>query len=68
MLSRNRRKYRKIMVKFEETMRESNDLFKEEQKMLATSRRLAEENEYETLLPNSRALLTLTQPDVAALG
>ena len=41
-----RRKYRKIMVKFEEKMRESNTLFKEEQRILDISRRLAEQNEF----------------------
>ena len=34
------------MVKFEEKMKESNNLFKEEQKSIAISRRLAEQNEY----------------------
>jgi hypothetical protein len=40
-----RRKYRKIMVVFEENMRESNSLFKEEQRLLDISQRLAEQNE-----------------------
>jgi hypothetical protein len=42
-----RRKYRKIMVVFEENMRESNSLFKEEQRLLDISQRLAEQNEYD---------------------
>jgi hypothetical protein len=45
MLKRIRRKYRKIMVKFEEKMRESTTLFKEEQRILDISRRLSEQNE-----------------------
>jgi hypothetical protein len=45
MLRGTRRKYRKIMVKFEEKMRESNTLFKEEQRILDISRRLSEQNE-----------------------
>ena len=44
-LTPTRRKYGKIMVVFEETMRESNTLFKDEQKILDISRRLAEQNE-----------------------
>jgi len=40
-----RRKYRKIMVKFEEKMRESNNLFREEQRIFDISRRLSEQNE-----------------------
>ncbi|KAL9112293.1 MAG: hypothetical protein Q9227_003411 [Pyrenula ochraceoflavens] len=40
-----RRKYRKEMVKFEEKMRDSNVLFKEEQKMIEISRRLAEQTD-----------------------
>jgi hypothetical protein len=40
-----RRKYRKIMVVFEEKMRESNSLFKEEQRILDISQRLAEQTE-----------------------
>lgn len=34
------------MITFEEKMRESNDVFKEEQKMLDITRRLVEQNEY----------------------
>jgi hypothetical protein len=45
ILRRIRRKYRKIMVKFEEKMRESTTLFKEEQRILDISRRLSEQNE-----------------------
>jgi hypothetical protein len=33
------------MVKFEEKMRESNTLFREEQRIIDISRRLAEQNE-----------------------
>jgi len=45
LLTRSRRKYRKIMVKFEEKMRESNTLFREEQRILDISRRLSEQND-----------------------
>jgi hypothetical protein len=45
-LTCTRRKYRKIMVKFEDKMRESNNLFKEEQRILDISGRLSEQNEY----------------------
>ena len=41
-----RRKYRKIMVTFERKMQESNSLFRDEQKMLDISQRLAEQTEY----------------------
>jgi len=40
-----RRKYRKIMVTFEEKMRESNSLFKEEQRIMDVSQRLAEQTD-----------------------
>jgi len=40
-----RRKYRKIMVTFEERMRESNSLFKEEQRIMDISLRLAEQTD-----------------------
>ncbi|KAK5057753.1 hypothetical protein LTR84_011754 [Exophiala bonariae] len=40
-----RRKYRKIMVTFEEKMRESNTLFKEEQRIQDIAQRLAEQTD-----------------------
>ncbi|EXJ59696.1 hypothetical protein A1O7_03842 [Cladophialophora yegresii CBS 114405] len=40
-----RRKYRKIMVTFEEKMRESNSLFKEEQRITDIAQRLAEQTD-----------------------
>ncbi|KAJ9611453.1 hypothetical protein H2200_004637 [Cladophialophora chaetospira] len=40
-----RRKYRKIMVTFEERMRESNALFREEQRIMDISQRLAEQTD-----------------------
>ena len=40
-----RRKYRKIMVTFEEKMRESNSLFRDEQRIMDISQRLAEQKE-----------------------
>lgn len=41
-----RRKYRKIMVTFEEKMRESSQLFREEQRIVDISQRIAEQTEY----------------------
>jgi hypothetical protein len=40
-----RRKYRKIMVNFERRMQESNNLFRDEQKINDISQRLAEQTE-----------------------
>ena len=40
-----RRKYRKIMVNFEQKMNESTDYFHEEQKMMEITRRLAEQTD-----------------------
>ncbi|KAF7504162.1 hypothetical protein GJ744_002631 [Endocarpon pusillum] len=40
-----RRKYRKIMVKFEDRMRESNNLYSKHQRLLDISRRLGEQND-----------------------
>jgi hypothetical protein len=40
-----RKKYRKMRIKFEEKMRDSNVWFVEEQLAVETARRLAEENE-----------------------
>lgn len=40
-----RRKYRKMRVKFDETMNASNNLIKEEYKAMATAARLQEQNE-----------------------
>ena len=40
-----RRKYRKIMVNFEHKMRENTSLFKDEQRILDISQRLAEQTE-----------------------
>ncbi|PQE04669.1 IEC3 subunit of the ino80 complex chromatin re-modelling domain-containing protein [Rutstroemia sp. NJR-2017a BBW] len=44
-MSAIRKKYRKIRVKFDEIMRESNALFVEEQKADQTAKRLAQEND-----------------------
>ena len=41
-----RKKYRKMRAIFEQKMKESDQLFKEEQNAVETSRRLAEEKEY----------------------
>ena len=46
MADNHRRKYRKIMVVFEDKMRESNTLYREHQRILNISRRLSEQNEY----------------------
>ncbi len=40
-----RRKYRKIMVNFEHKLRENTSLFKDEQRILDISQRLAEQTE-----------------------
>lgn len=40
-----RKKYRKMRLKFEEVMKESNDLYVEEQLAVETAKRLAQENE-----------------------
>ena len=45
-LTTSRKKFRKMKYKFEQKMRESDQLFREEQRAHDTSRRLAEENEY----------------------
>lgn len=47
----NRKKYRKMRINFERTMRQSNDLFKLETKATAAIRRLTQENEYVTRPP-----------------
>lgn len=58
-LNHDRRKYRKMRIAFERKMRESDELFKSEQKALATIKRLNEENEYVMKLNlTSRAILT----------
>ncbi|KAM3075040.1 hypothetical protein ACMFMG_007500 [Clarireedia jacksonii] len=44
-MSKIRKKYRKIRVKFDEIMRQSNALFVEEQKADQTAKRLAQEND-----------------------
>lgn len=44
-----RRKYRKIMVTFDQKMRESNQLFREHVRVMDISRRLSEQNESVTL-------------------
>lgn len=44
-----RKKYRKMKHTFEEKMRESNSLFREEQKAMELARRLQEQNEWVTL-------------------
>ena len=40
-----RKKYRKMRIKFDEVMRESNENYMKEQKAIETGRRLARENE-----------------------
>ena len=40
-----RKKYRKMRIKFDEKMRQSNELFVEEQLAVETAKRLAQENE-----------------------
>lgn len=40
-----RRKYRKIMVRFEQQMRESSSLFKDQQRLFDISQRIAEQND-----------------------
>jgi len=42
----HRKKYRKMRMRFEAQMNESNALFKDEHKALALARRLQEQNEY----------------------
>lgn len=44
-MSDNRKKYRKMRIKFDEAMRESNSLFMEEQVANETVMRLMQENE-----------------------
>lgn len=56
LLTCSRKKYRKMRVRFDERMRESNTLFREEHKAIALARRLQEQNEY------------VTRPPVAGLG
>jgi hypothetical protein len=52
------------MVKFEEKMRESNTLFREEQRILDISRRLSEQNEYViTGTHQFTAILITLKPD-----
>ena len=46
MLMQSRKKYYKIRATFDQKMRESNSIFREEQRMQDISRRLAEQNEY----------------------
>jgi IEC3 subunit of the Ino80 complex, chromatin re-modelling len=51
MLTRSayRKKFRKMKLKFDHVMRESESLFKEERRANETVRRLAQENEYFTV-------------------
>jgi hypothetical protein len=42
-----RKKYRKLRLRFNKVMDDSNGLFKEEHRALALARRLQEENEYD---------------------
>ena len=44
-----RKKYRKMRIKFDEAMRQSNSLFMEEQLADETAKRLAQENELVTV-------------------
>lgn len=46
LMVRDRRKYRKMRAKFEETMAASNQLIMDEWKTQALARRLQEQNEY----------------------
>ena len=41
----SRKKYRKMRIKFDEAMRQSNDLYLEEQRAMKTSKRLTQEIE-----------------------
>lgn len=53
--TQTRKKYRKMKLQFEQKMRESDQLFKEEQQAIEETRMLAHENEYvdvvEDLIP-----------------
>ena len=60
-----RKKYRKMRVRFDERMRESNTLFREEHKAIALARRLQEQNEYATRLLVAASLALLTRPQPA---
>jgi len=51
-LSINRKKFRKMKVKFDRKMEESNALYRDEQKALHLARRLQEQNEYSTIYIN----------------
>jgi hypothetical protein len=44
-MSATRKKYRKMRIKFDDKMRQSNEWFVEEQLAVETARRLAQENE-----------------------
>jgi len=44
-MSAIRKKYRKMRIKFDEKMRQSNERYMEEQLAMETARRLAQENE-----------------------
>jgi len=42
----SRKKYRKMRMKFDEVMRQSDELYVEEQLAIETAKRLAQENEF----------------------
>jgi IEC3 subunit of the Ino80 complex, chromatin re-modelling len=54
-----RKKYRKLKLRFDKVMEESNQLFLDEHKEIATARRLQEENEY---VGNSRPRSSHSSP------
>ncbi|KAI9761005.1 MAG: hypothetical protein M1835_000069 [Candelina submexicana] len=64
-----RKKYRKMKHQFEEKMKESSSLFKEEQRALDIARRLQEQNEYVTpqTFPIYFGLLTFTSSQLLDL-
>jgi len=62
LLTACRRKYRKIMVTFEEKMRESTSLFRDEQRIFDISQRLAEQTEYDDPLSMAMAFCQKSRP------
>ena len=44
--SPTRKKYRKMRIKFDEKMRQSNEWYIQEQMAIETARRIAQQNEY----------------------
>lgn len=72
-----RKKYKKMKLRFDKAMDQSNALFKDCHKLEAMAKRLQEENEYDTLLPfnlnakliktanSSKSSLTSMNPDIS---